>query len=313
MSQLIQKTGKELFENLKCSLCQKYLTVGPIYSVTQSGDTYKCGRCEEIKSATLIRNFCYENIVSNIDLPCSYEECNVVLQWGQVVEHEQICNYRTIQCIGCDTFIKLCELEEHFKSDLKPDDNRFFTNVIENYCLSPLKSATLLLKTFTHNYIVVIHFDCNRDMYAGVYCLQNLPQEETNFELKIISDNEMKSVIFKGNVNEYIEKKHCVNCTLGKCQLDCHVRSKKYNKNTCSSKSSSHHYNSYSGQCRKKCCYTNSTYEYDNGNYCNNCSSKSNAVTDTFQIKVDFDLILKLFSKPENVKYSLHIFEPTRN
>lgn len=307
----MHKSGKELFENLKCSLCQKYLTVGPIYSITQTGEKYKCGRCEDIRSTILIRNFCYENIVSNIDLPCSYAECNTTLQWGQVVEHEQTCNYRTIQCIGCDAFVKLDELEEHFKSDLSPDDNRLFKNVIENYSLpSQPKSATFLLKTNSHKYIIIIHFDCIRNMYAAVYCLQNL-LEQTSFELKLTSESESTIVTFKGNVIEYTEKQHCINCTLQKCQLEYHVHSKKYKGNACRIvNNTSSNYYGHSTQCQKKCCRNNYN-DYDKGDNCYKCTSKFNEVNNKFQIKVDFDLIFRLFLKPKNIMYSLHIFEPT--
>lgn len=307
MSELIHKTGEELFEGLKCSFCQKYLTVGPIYSVVQTGEKYRCGRCVDIPSKTLIRNFCYENLVSNIDLPCCYAGCNSILQWGQVVEHEQICNYRTIQCIGCDAIVKLNELEEHYKSDLPPDDNRFFKSVIENYPLPSLKSANFLLKTLTHSYIFLIHFDCIRNMYAAVYCLQNQPVE-CYFELKLTSENVLTSVVFKGNVIEYNEKKHCIKCTLGKCQLTYHVHSKQYEASACNItyRTSSQYYGGYSAECQKKCC--RNKYNYDKGEDCYKCSSKFSQVNDIFPIKVDFDLIFKLLT-PKYISYSLQIFE----
>lgn len=172
MNQPINKADKKRFENLKCKLCQKYLTVGPIFTVTQSGEDSKCGRCEDIKSNVLIRNFTYEKMLSNIDLPC-FAGCDIKLRWGQVEQHEQICNYRTIQCIGCNNIVKFEEFEEHFKSEMKPDDNKFFTKAIENYSIPPYKSTSFLFKALKHSYIVVIHFMYHQMMYAAVYCLQN--------------------------------------------------------------------------------------------------------------------------------------------
>lgn len=116
----------------------------------------------------------------------------------------------------------------------------------------------------------------------------------------------------------YNEKKHCINCTLGKCQLNYHIRSGKY-------KSTGGNFPFFRENDYMDDILTYdmpSHYEYDSDIYrpsspCKrprkmlqvDSSSKSKEVEKIFQVEENFDSIYKLLGEPNFMKYSLNIFE----
>lgn len=216
----------DLFKSLKCYLCGKFLSVGPVISISDDGKPYKCGRCQDIPSEKTIRNLCYEKVAVFLSFPCSYEDCDVRLAWGQVERHEKFCKYRIIQCVdnGCDTLMKVEDFENHFKLH---STKRVFQGSIQNYALKKYCSTIFLLKHLTHQFFVVIRY-CTGTIYAGVFSIPPLLCN-TYFNLTITGLVTCSpSISYKAPVIEYDEAIHCIRCMRQKCHLGYHKFSVNY-------------------------------------------------------------------------------------
>lgn len=225
-SEVLSIAPDDLFNSLKCYLCGKYLSVGPVISISNDGKPYKCGRCKDIPSEKIIRNLCYENVAAYLTFPCSYEKCRVKLWWNQVENHEKYCQYRIIQCVhqGCDTQIMIEDFEKHFKLH---SQKRVFNENIQNFSIKKYCSTVFLLKKLMQEFIVVIRYS-HATLYAGVFSLQALSQA-TFFDLTISSNVIYSpSITYKAEVDVYDEVLHCINCMRKKCHLRYHKYSIHY-------------------------------------------------------------------------------------
>lgn len=219
---------EDLLNTLKCYLCGKYLSVGPVISISDDGKPYKCGRCQDIPSEKNIRNLCYENVAAFLTFPCSYKNCEVKLKWNQVEKHEKHCRQRIIQCVvnRCDTLVEVEDFEKHFKSH---SVNKAFLNSINNFEVKKYCNSTFFLRILTDQFIVVIRY-YSGTVYVGVFSLQPL-LNTTFFDLKIMSVSLYSpTVSYKAEVIEYDEPIHCINCMRRKCNLRYHKFSENYCK-----------------------------------------------------------------------------------
>lgn len=226
MNSISSVAPENLFNTLKCYLCGKYLSVGPVISITNDGKPYKCGRCKDIPSEKTIRNLCYEKVAAYLTFPCSYENCKVKLWWEQVEKHEKLCQHRIIQCVhqGCDTLIMIGDFEKHFKSH---SQKRVFNENIQHFSVKKYCSTVFLLKKLMQQFIIVIRY-CHATLYAGVFSLQPLSQS-TFFDLTISSSViHSPSIMYKAQVDLYDELIHCINCMRKKCHLYYHKYSVHY-------------------------------------------------------------------------------------
>lgn len=223
----ISNISEEAFETLKCYLCRKYLSVGPVISISDDGKPYKCGRCKDIPSLRTIRNLCYEKVAAFLTFPCSYEPCKVKLSWDEAMRHEQFCTQRVIQCVrnGCDVIVKIEDFENHFNLHSK----KVYTNSVENVSVKKYCSTVFLINNATEQYLFIMRYS-QGNIYAGVLSLQPLLQHNM-FSLKITCDKTYApSIIYKSDVIEYNELEHCINCMRKKCCLEYHKFSVKYYK-----------------------------------------------------------------------------------
>lgn len=95
---LYNNTGS--LDLLKCSFCEKFLSVGPIF--TQENESI-CGRCKFVERNNELqwgRQTVYESLAQNMIFPCSNISygCNAQLKWGAVEEHENTCLYKKLHC-----------------------------------------------------------------------------------------------------------------------------------------------------------------------------------------------------------------------
>ncbi|CAG9825195.1 unnamed protein product [Phaedon cochleariae] len=103
---------KEL-TSLKCIVCQRYLSVPPIY-YTPSGD-YRCGRCSFVKENLSFRAELYEKMAQCVNFPCIYQDCEAETPWKDVPDHETICPKQMIHCpFACDAEVDVKGLVHHF-------------------------------------------------------------------------------------------------------------------------------------------------------------------------------------------------------
>lgn len=87
--------------NLKCWLCQKYLSVPPIMT-NKKGENI-CGRCHTdptLKGTVLFRNKIYEEAAKQLNFPCfnAKEGCNEIIKIGQAKKHEKGCSFDKYCC-----------------------------------------------------------------------------------------------------------------------------------------------------------------------------------------------------------------------
>lgn len=89
---------------LKCSICNKPLSVAPIYHNDFIGSI--CGRCthegilSENEGSSLERQIIFEEVAKHLTFPCSYQAfgCKVTLKWGSIECHENTCPFNIIVC-----------------------------------------------------------------------------------------------------------------------------------------------------------------------------------------------------------------------
>lgn len=84
-------------ENLKCHLCQNYLSYFPI---TLVNDKSICGRCL-VDDADAVRVAPYEVLAELHYFPCRFnnEGCTTELRPTDVPNHEQICTFHFVKCL----------------------------------------------------------------------------------------------------------------------------------------------------------------------------------------------------------------------
>ncbi|KAJ8924469.1 hypothetical protein NQ315_007266 [Exocentrus adspersus] len=109
----------------KCYLCGYHLSVPPITLVSLDSQTYKCGRCAAVNCEVNTRICIYEDVAQHLEFPCSYTGCNKKIGWGQMLEHEKNCRYRTLRCPvyyqDCSMVVPVNQLKEHFEDKHSED------------------------------------------------------------------------------------------------------------------------------------------------------------------------------------------------
>lgn len=212
----------EVLNNLKCYICKKYLSVGPIFSISEDEEQLKCGRCKDIPTRMAIKNFCYERLMAFFNFPCSYQDCDVKRPFGQIGEHEKYCPHRIVQCIGtnsgtkCSYQSKFMDVEKHWLHCI-----RLFQHSIIKFPSKPYRNVVLLLKNLENLYIFAIIFEIGK-MYAGMFSMEPL-KKNTQFVLEIETHNVDNPIIkFKRRIIEYGEPMYCIKCMRLHCELPYH-------------------------------------------------------------------------------------------
>ncbi|KAJ8957884.1 hypothetical protein NQ318_001880 [Aromia moschata] len=204
---------------LKCSLCDFYLSVSPIYLISDDGSQYKCGRCSSIKTMIAIRANMYEHLAKLMTFPCSYKECSEKLVFADVRDHEKTCLNRIITCpkANCHDSYKIWNISAHFKdkhADLFHTNMFMIKNVYAYYNIDVLEKNG---KT----YISLFDFD---DINFGVSICSTESSNGAQFEVKLTSDNSKYTIsISNQNIIMFNEREHCFKCVNGTCKSKFHV------------------------------------------------------------------------------------------
>ncbi|XP_018562381.1 uncharacterized protein LOC108904349 [Anoplophora glabripennis] len=206
-------------DQLKCALCDFYLSILPVYLISDDGNQYKCGRCSSIKTMISIKVNMYEHLAKLISFPCSYKECTDKVLSNDVKEHERTCPHRTILCpkANCHDNYKIWSISSHFKdkhSDLF--HTNFFTikNVYAYYNIDVLEKNG---KTF----ISLFDFD---DINFGISVCSVENPNGCQYEVKLTSDVSKYSItISNQNVIMFNEREHCFKCVNGSCKSKFHL------------------------------------------------------------------------------------------
>lgn len=81
-------------DQLRCVLCDFYLSVGPVRLV---GEGYVCGRCGDAGGCVIT---IYNVVARSFLFPCKYEAsgCAERLPYGKMERHEAVCDKQPFFC-----------------------------------------------------------------------------------------------------------------------------------------------------------------------------------------------------------------------
>lgn len=212
---------EEIALSLKCSLCNCYLSVGPIKTSTD-GTKFQCGRCNFSDPNITVRSFSYEKLAKFLTFPCIYEYCQNKIPWDLVQQHELTCPYRTIQCPFTDCDVILCsEVIDHF--------NIHHTSaVIDNFiCYNLNMPSTTYMRLLVHE---DTPFFCHitrdgKTFKTSVYSINNIKYQRYQINLFTYCNLEVtkKQVSMLGEkIIPYNDKEHCIKCYMRNCNMKLH-------------------------------------------------------------------------------------------
>ena len=84
-------------------------------NVSAYGD--RCSLCRT-KIIQQVPDFSKRMIINGKIMLCSNKEngCKITASVLRIIEHEQTCEFRLVQCNSCDDSVSLCEMEQHIKN-----------------------------------------------------------------------------------------------------------------------------------------------------------------------------------------------------
>ena len=145
---------KEVVKKLRCFVCNKYLSCGPM---KQENGNLICGRCNSSDLNTGLQ-MAFQKIMENFKFPCQYDEqgCEEHLLFNTSIEHETTCRYRTLHCPvnSCSSLLYFSEFYGHFTEfhkNLVVTDGQFTLKLDDNSDCNLLmvqNNTTIVIKYF---------------------------------------------------------------------------------------------------------------------------------------------------------------------
>ncbi|XP_057655753.1 uncharacterized protein LOC130893538 [Diorhabda carinulata] len=208
-----------ILAQLKCSLCEGYLSVPPIMVISEDGDKYKCGRCYLIKTVVSNPAIIYELLANIMLFPCNYPDCNIKIPFADVKDHEKICEHRSVICpkANCNDIIKLLKIGAHFKEkhiETYHSNSFNIKNVHAYYNIDVLEKNG---KT----YISLFDFD---DVNFGINVCAVDPNDNYKYEVTLKSEKSHYGItVSNQSLVSFNERQHCFKCISNICKLKYHV------------------------------------------------------------------------------------------
>ena len=116
---------EDLREELECPVCYKIPTTTPIYQCDQGHIHCKtchpklqfCPICRIPLTET--RALLAEKLLARLTMKCPNNNCNEMLIGEKMVEHEKICQFRSVKCpvLVCHMELPVQEIMEHIQTD----------------------------------------------------------------------------------------------------------------------------------------------------------------------------------------------------
>ncbi|KAF7281484.1 hypothetical protein GWI33_004730 [Rhynchophorus ferrugineus] len=205
-----------VIEHFKCVLCDKHVFVSPI--TTKDDRSFKCGRCVCIKSDHPIQVHALEKLASYFKFPCCFEGCDETIPWGNVIEHERLCNYRVINCPSghCKDRYSINKIVTHFDQKHKN-----YISSANQYRLNNSFGAHLRMFFYNQEPYLMIFYENKVRIYIGVYSV-NAKGDNVPFQVQFNASSTNKSLIFRSNVVLFNDQEHCLNCLHHICNNNYH-------------------------------------------------------------------------------------------
>ncbi|KAG5866860.1 E3 ubiquitin-protein ligase siah-1 [Gonioctena quinquepunctata] len=213
---------EEIVKQLKCSLCNLYLSFPPVYIISMEDAKYKCARCT-VHTRFRLRASMYENLAKFMKFPCIYKNCTEKLAWEEVREHERDCEHRTLLCIVSDCNENV--LQKEFASHFKEKHTKYYCS--NNVSRENIHNKCGLAVLEKDGKCYVIFYDTDQDKFRIGVCSLETPDKQ--FDLVITSKEKHSSIVVtEQNIMPFNEKSHCYKCLVGECKIEYHVH--KYNR-----------------------------------------------------------------------------------
>lgn len=155
--QMVFVVPDDILEELKCDVCLKYLSVGPVQVDNKRNKI--CGRC--VISQTDRADSMYHFFIGHALFKCinRFDGCNALLTDNQVIEHEKTCKGKLYNCPLCNNSDKMFtfELFHHIKT--QHDTNLFLRNSKLEIRFDELKRKNTFFY-LKENYIFLIYLKC---------------------------------------------------------------------------------------------------------------------------------------------------------
>lgn len=225
---------KNNMSNLKCSTCENYLSVAPIY--TNKGK-FICGRCKPLGDRVTI----YEELAKYMTFPCVHKSCTLQLKWGQVQNHEQNCPFKIVACpkIKCATYHTVKDLNKHFKDmhqDLLYVSGKSINRRLRDMPVSQFNKdkKVYLLQHENQSYLIMVYCTYKEDRYNpgyiasysyyfGAFYLYQNEYTKTKYDLTVSvadEDNVVTDYCWYGEpLRQFNYKEHCLGCLEPNCHL----------------------------------------------------------------------------------------------
>ncbi|CAH1111837.1 unnamed protein product [Psylliodes chrysocephalus] len=204
---------------LRCALCDSYLSVPPVALISEDGNQYKCGRCSSIKTVINTRATIYESLAKLMSFPCNFADCGKKIPFVDVRDHEKVCEQRTVICpkANCNETIKVQKIGSHFKekhNDSYHQNIFFIKNVYAYYNIDVLEKNG---KT----YVSFFDFD---DVNFGLSVCSTDPTDNSLYEIKLKSEKSNFGITINSqNVILFNEREHCFKCVSSTCKSKFHI------------------------------------------------------------------------------------------
>ncbi|XP_023014612.2 uncharacterized protein [Leptinotarsa decemlineata] len=210
---------ENVIEQLKCSLCDSFLSVSPVALISEDGNQYKCGRCSAIKTTINTRATIYEHLAKLMTFPCNYKDCGKKIPFVDIKDHEKVCEQRSVICpkANCYESIKVQKIAHHFK---EKHSEVYHTNM---FCIKNVYAYYNIdvLEKNGKTYISIFDFDDNN---FGLSICSTDPADNCQYEIKLKSDKSNFSIsITNQNIILFNEREHCFKCVSGNCKSKFHV------------------------------------------------------------------------------------------
>ncbi|XP_023012944.1 uncharacterized protein [Leptinotarsa decemlineata] len=216
---------QDVLETMRCGLCNNYLSVAPISTVTSDNKKHRCGRCTHIETRINNRNILYEKIAQIAVFPCTFPSCEEKLPWGRVEGHEKICEKRTLRCPvswRCDEVISVENIIPHCKKF-------HHKNVCEDSLTTPMDSLetkrkfTVMLLVKEGTPFLVFMVPTSQYFWTNVFSLY--PQKKSSYKLGLVSSSDECCLSFCNKIIPYDPRKHCKRCAMNDCPDKLHESS----------------------------------------------------------------------------------------
>lgn len=238
--------SKEILNKLRCSVCDEYLSYGPISILANKGSV--CGRCPYLvldKNKPVLKNDIYEVLAKSLVLfPCRYHSlgCKSVLDMDNIPKHEDSCRFKPFFCpvmpLGhCAWQGQPQDIGNHFSDhhkELLLRTNNFEVDINNNY-----NSNMLMI----HGRTFVLHKEFNNGTFSvGIYQINNYDDKQFEYyvefttkmregQKKFISneqkvcwfkhEKDLYNDCFKFNVRKFLETEFSQQITCAIIIADC--------------------------------------------------------------------------------------------